>query len=265
MDRRRALALEYAEAQYLRARVQGVANLPGNPYGANLHGEPGRGAFVVAGNPSPMMNRVHGDWGQQARSLVELLQTCAACAPAIALIAESAKVASTLELEGQPLQRLKGWTHGQLFASMDECVAASSALDIEPVTASTLEDFCALHGESFKTPAAARPVNQAAFGGLLNEGRGHLYLLREQGVAVAGAALFLADNGVAYLGTAFTTRAARGQGYHRALIVHRLQQAAAFGARSVAATALVNSQSRRNLEHCGLHLSHLQTLYRAVP
>jgi hypothetical protein len=38
-----------------------------------------------------------------------------------------------------------------------------------------------------------------------------------------------------------------------------------LGARSVAATALVNSQSRRNLEHCGLRLSHLQTLYRAVP
>ncbi|MCE4057528.1 GNAT family N-acetyltransferase [Pseudomonas sp. Au-Pse12] len=265
MDRSRALALEYAETQYLRARVQGLASLPGNPYRASLQGEPGCGAFVVGGNPSPMMNRVHGDWAQQARCLVELLQTCATYAPAIALIAESAKVASTLELEGQPLQRLKGWTHGQLFAAVGELAPPPSTLDIEPVTASTLEGFCALHGESFKTPAAARPVNQAAFGGLLNEGRGHLYLLREQGVAVAGAALFIADNGVAYLGTAFTTRAARGQGYHRALIAHRLQQAAALGARSVAATALVNSQSRRNLEHCGLRLSHLQTLYRAVP
>ncbi|BAQ76692.1 GNAT family acetyltransferase [Pseudomonas sp. Os17] len=265
MDRHRALALEYAEAQYLRARVQGLANLPGNPYRASLLGEPECGAFVVAGNPSPMMNRVHGDCGQQARSLVDLLQTCAAYAPAIALIAESAKVANTLELEGQPLQRLKGWTHGQLFASVDPRVAPSSALDIEPVTASTLEDFCVLHGDSFKTPAAARPVNQAAFGGLLNEDRGHLYLLREQGIAVAGAALFIADNALAYLGTAFTARTARGQGYHRALIAHRLQQAAALGAQSVAATALLNSQSRRNLEHYGLRLSHLQTLYRAVP
>ncbi|QZI71838.1 GNAT family N-acetyltransferase [Pseudomonas protegens] len=263
MDRRRALALEYAEHQYLRARVQGVANLADNPHGANLLGEPGCGAFVVAGNPSPMMNRVHGDWAQQACRLAELLQTCAACAPAIALIAESAKVAGTLELEGQPLQRLKGWTHGQLFASIDELAPPSSALDIEPVTALNLERFCALHSEGFNTPAAARPINQAAFSGLLNDRRGHLYLLRDRGVAVAGAALFIADNGVAYLGTAFTTRAARGQGHHRALIGHRVQQAAALGARSVAATALVNSQSRRNLEHCGLRLSHLQTLYRA--
>lgn len=261
----RALALEYAETQYLRARVQGLASLPGNPYRACLFGEPGCGAFVVGGNPSPMMNRVHGDRAQDARRLVDLLQSCVAYAPAIALIAESAKVVPTLELQGLPLQRLKGWTHGQLFAPVGEIVAPPSVLDIEPVTASTLEVFCTLHREGFNTPAAARPATQAAFGGLLNDGRGHLYLLREQGVAVAGAALFVADNGVAYLGTAFTTRAARGLGYHRALIAHRLQQAAALGARSVAATALVNSQSRRNLEHCGLRLSHLQTLYRAVP
>ena len=32
----RALALEYAETQYLRARVQGLASLPGNPYRACL-------------------------------------------------------------------------------------------------------------------------------------------------------------------------------------------------------------------------------------
>lgn len=265
MDRSCALALEYAETQYLRARVQGLASLPGNPYGARLLGEPGCGAFVVAGNPSPMMNRVHGDRAQDARRLVDLLQNCVAYAPAIALIAEPARVAPALELEGQPLQRLKGWTHGQLFAPVDEIVASPSGLEIEPVTASTLEAFCTLHREGFNTPAAARPVNQAAFGGLLNDGRGHLYLLRDQGVAVAGAALFIADNGVAYLGTAFTTKGARGQGYHRALIAHRLQQAVALGARSVAATALMNSQSRRNLEHGGLRLSHLQTLYRATP
>ncbi|ROL79853.1 GNAT family N-acetyltransferase [Pseudomonas protegens] len=265
MDRRSALALEYAEHQYLRARVQGVASLPGNPYQAQLYGDQDCGAFVVGGNPSPMMNRVHGDRMQQARSLVGLLRACAADAPAIALIAESVKVASTLELEGQCLQRLKGWTHGQLFASVDQLVVPPSVLDIEPVSASTLEGFCTLHREGFNTPAAARPVNQAAFGGLLTDGRGHLYLLRDQGVAVAGAALFIADNGVAYLGTAFTTKVARGQGYHRALIAHRLQQAVALGAHGVAATALVNSQSRRNLEHCGLRLSHLQTLYRAAP
>ena len=96
-------------------------------------------------------------------------------------------------------------------------------LEDEQAIADTL--IYALHSEGFNTPAAARPINQAAFSGLLNDGRGHLYLLRDRGVAVAGAALFIADNGVAYLGTAFTTRAARGQGHHRALIGHRVQQA----------------------------------------
>ncbi|WP_409299683.1 GNAT family N-acetyltransferase [Pseudomonas sp. KCJK8993] len=265
MDRSRALAIEYAENQYLRTRVEGLASMPGNPYRASVQGDSSCGAFLVAEQPSPMLNRVHGDQEQDAGKLASLLQACAACAPAIALVAASARIAPTVDLQGQLLQRLKGWTHGQLFAPVEAIPASPARSDIESVDLSTLESFCALHREAFNTPAAARPVTQAAFSALLDDARGHLYLAREQGVAVAGAALFVADNGLAYLGTAFTTKAARGQGHHRALIAHRLNQAVALGAQSVAATALVSSQSRRNLEHYGLRLSHLQALYRAAP
>ncbi|AZC20553.1 GNAT family N-acetyltransferase [Pseudomonas sp. CMR5c] len=265
MDRSWALAVEHAENQYLRTRVEGLASISGNPYRASVQGDSSCGAFLVAGHPSPMLNRVHGDQERDAGKLAGLLQACNACNPAIALIAASARIAPTLELQGQLLQRLKGWTHGQFLAPVEAIPASPACSDVESVDLSTLESFCVLHREAFNTPGAARPVTQAAFGALLDDARGHLYLIREQGVAVAGAALFIADNGVAYLGTAFTTKAARGQGHHRALIAHRLHQAVALGARSVAATALVNSQSRRNLEHCGLRLSHLQTLYRAAP
>lgn len=56
-------------------------------------------------------------------------------------------------------------------------------------------------------PRAAKPgsSHQAAFGVLLEESRTNLYLLPEQGVAAAVAALFAAGNGVFYLGTAFTS------------------------------------------------------------
>ena len=74
--------------------------------------------------------------------------------------------------------------------------------------------------------------------------------------------MYLASNGVAYLGTAATRKDARGLGYHGALISHRIEQAKKHGSLVVAATALPSSQSRRNLQRMGLAVSHVQALYR---
>jgi len=82
------------------------------------------------------------------------------------------------------------------------------------------------------------------------------------GERVAGAALYSASNGIAYLGTAATCKHARGQGLHQALITHRIEQARAMGCQRVAATTLANAQSRRNLQRAGLIVSHAQALYR---
>lgn len=49
--------------------------------------------------------------------------------------------------------------------------------------------------------------------------------------------MYLASNGVAYLGTAATRKNARGLGYHGALISHRIEQAKKHGSLVNAATA----------------------------
>ncbi|WP_025129506.1 GNAT family N-acetyltransferase [Pseudomonas sp. PH1b] len=267
MQHRDAQAIEFAEQQYLRSRVAGLAALPGNPYRALLSGSDHCGAFVLGASNSPMLNRVQGDGVQDGAALAALLGQYAEYSPVVALIGASTKAPDTLELAGQPLCKLRGWTHVQMTASLDSLPGSVVPGEIELVTAATLGDFARLHGEGFAKNHEARQLNQAAFGALLEDSRAALYLLREQGVAVAGAALFAASNGVAYLGTAFTSKAARGRGYHRLLIAQRIHQARAWGCQQVAATALASSQSRRNLQHCGLQLSHAQSLYRlaAVP
>ncbi|MGC5703630.1 GNAT family N-acetyltransferase [Pseudomonas sp. NFXW11] len=260
-----AQAIEFAEHQYLRSRVVGLSALPGNPYRAMLCGSDICGAFVLGASNSPMLNRVHSDGTRHCAELATLLRQCEEYSPVVAMITASPKAPETLELAGQILRKLRGWSHVQMVASIEDFPISFMAEEIEQVTPPTLEAFAQLHAEGFAQSREARQLNQAAFGVLLEDSCATLYLLREQGVAVAGAALFAASNGVAYLGTAFTSKAARGRGYHRLLIAHRIHQARIRGCHSVAATALVNSQSRRNLEHCGLRLSHLQTLYRAVP
>ena len=264
MERPSALQIEAAESQYLRARVAGLAALPGNPYQAVLSSGDDALAFAVAASGSPMLNRVCGDSTAAPRELARQLQAFERYNPALAVVGRSRQMPATLNLAGLTLAKLRGWTHLQLACSLEAVHQAPPDVEIQPVTAATLAAFAALHAEGFHRDPAVRAVNEASFSGLLEDPRARLSLLYAEGRPVAGAALFCASNGVAYLGTAFTSRAARGQGFHQALIGHRLAQARERGCLWAAATALPTSKSRRNLERCGLHLSHVQALYGRV-
>lgn len=83
-------------------------------------------------------------------------------------------------------------------------------------------------------------------------GRLKICVLKADGKVVAEASMYLASNGIAYLGTAATRKDTQGLGLHGALI----------GCYLIAATALTSSQSRRNQQRAGLTTSHAQALYR---
>lgn len=255
-------AIEAAEREYLQARVAGLAALAGNPYGALLSEGEGVTTFVVGASSSPMLNRLYAEPQATPQHLVAQVQALAAYHPAIVITRAARQAPATIDWAGQTLVKLKGWTHLQLGCAIDDARAAPFEAQIQPVTGASVEAFARLHGDAFRTPPAARVVSQACFSSLLRNPRAALYLLYAQGQPVAGAALFFASNGVAYLGTAFTGKAARGQGYHAALLSHRIKQARAQGCHAISATALATSQSRRNLERSGLRASHTQTLYR---
>ena len=79
---------------------------------------------------------------------------------------------------------------------------------------------------------------------------------------VAIGLIYFSTNKVGYLATAATSISARSQGAHGALIACRIAAARKRNMRKISATALLNSQSGRNLQKAGLKLSHVQTLVK---
>lgn len=257
MDIDRALAIEAAEREYLQSRVENLLGVDGNPFGARVFHNGGFPCFAVSASPSPMFNRVYGDYQHDAAAIVGLLSQSVT-----PLIGTPASLEQGVCLAGRQLERLKGWTHLQLACVVEHAVIDQHAFAIEEVNAETLPAFLDIHAAGFHTKAEQRLLNRASFSYPASNQRARIYVLKSAGEVVAGAVLYLASNGVAYLGTAATQKNARGLGYHGALINHRIEQAKLHGSRLIAATALANSQSRRNLQRAGLTVSHAQALYR---
>lgn len=261
MDIESALAIEAAEREYLRARVNNLLRLEGNPYGAHVFLNGDLPCFQVAASPSPMLNRIYGDHSADFQPTLDLLKQNTSVTP---LIGSPSTLEPLVVIAGCELERLKGWTHLQLACAIEHTVISPQTFDIEEATPQTLDAFAGIHAGGFHTKPAQRALNQASFSGAAAGDSLKIYVIKEAGEVVAGAVMFLASNGIAYLGTAVTRKADRGRGYHGALIAHRIEQARKLGARAVAATALANSQSRRNLQRAGLKISHAQALYRLL-
>ena len=262
MDLTLAQALETAEREYLCARVENLLQRADNPYGARVFQHQGMACFHVKGCASPMFNRVYADPALAPDTTVALLKADAEGTSVWPHIAKTAAFAPRLSVGEDQLERLKGWTHLQLSCPLEQAITHPHGFIIETVSAGDLSEFAAVHAAGFRADPARAAVNQASFSGLVANERLTLYVAWLDGERVAGAALYSASNGIAYLGTAATCKHARGQGLHQALITHRIEQARAMGCQRVAATTLANAQSRRNLQRAGLIVSHAQALYR---
>jgi GNAT superfamily N-acetyltransferase len=258
-------AIETAAAGYLGARVAALLALKGNPYRAATRAVGPLQGFLVQATPSPMVNRICGDPTEAPDAFTKLLEWFAAhqCTAAIPIVVPNRRPAATIMSGRHELKRLNGWTHLLFAAAIGTPKLPSPAVDVEEVTTETIEAFAAIHAEAFKTPPSGQPVNRASFTGLFEGDSAQGFIARVDGKPAAAAIVYFAKNGVAYLATAATRRDARGRGCHAALISRRIEAARAHGSQFVAATALPNSQSRRNLERLGLTVSHMQTLYRA--
>jgi hypothetical protein len=258
------LAIEATSAEYLCARVAALLSLEGNPHRAAMCSHGSLQGLLVQVTTSPMVNRIVGDPREAPDALTELLEWFAAhqSQPAISLIVHNRRP-SPIEVVGQhQLRRLNGWTHLQFASSIDGPSITPPAVEVEEVMEDSIDAFAAIHAEAFNTLPAGQPVNRASFAGLLSGNGAKGFIARVDGKPAAGAIVYFAKNGVAYLATAATRREARGRGCHGALIGSRIAAAREHGSLFVTATATPNSQSRRNLERFGLTASHMQTLYR---
>ena len=262
MDVDRARAIEAAESEYLYSRVESLSRISGNPFGARVFFNEAFPCFQVKASPSPMLNRMYGDSTDGPQLLVSLLKESVEYSTVTPLIGKASTLGQTAFVGGARLERLRGWTHLQLACSIEDVFLSPHSFDIEEATPRTLPEFTAVHASGFRTKPEYLPLSQALFAGMLSNERLKIYVLKSDGQVVAGAVMYLASNGIAYLGTAATHKNARGLGYHGALIAHRIEQARAHGSVVIAATALPRSQSCRNLQRLGLETSHAQALYR---
>ncbi len=262
MDVGLAHAIEAAESEYLCSRVESLSRVTGNPFGARVFSNEAFPCFQVKASPSPMFNRIYGDGTGRPQPLLSLLMESADYSTVTPLIGKASTLEQYAFVGERRLERLRGWTHLQLACAIKDVVFSHHSFEIEEATSDTLPEFAAVHADGFHTKPEHRRLGLAAFAGLLSNERLKIYVLKVDGQVVAGALMYLASNGVAYLGTAATLKGARGLGYHRALISHRIEQAKKHGSLVIAATALPSSQSRRNLQRTGLATSHVQTLYR---
>lgn len=262
MDVELAHQIEAAESEYLRSRVQNLAGISGNPYGARVFSNGDFSCFQVNASPSPMFNRIYGDSARDPQALLKLLKDSAEHSVVTPLIGKLSALGPYSLVGEAQLERLRGWTHLQFACAIEKVVLSRHSFEIEEVTSKTLAQFADVHAGGFHTKPEYQLLNQASFAEQTSSGRLKICVLKADGKVVAGASMYLASNGIAYLGTAATRKDARGLGYHGALISHRIEQAKKHGCHLIAATALASSQSRRNLQRAGLTTSHAQALYR---
>jgi predicted GNAT family acetyltransferase len=264
MDVKQAHEIEAAECEYLCSRVESLAGISGNPYGARVFFNGDAPCFQVEASPSPMFNRIYGDISHDAQAVLKLLRDSAEHSCVTPIIGKPSALEPYALVGEARLERLRGWTHLQFACAIEKVVLSRHSFEIEEVTSKTLALFAEVHAGGFHTKPEHRLLNQASFAGLTANGSLKIYVLKAGGDVVAGASMYLASNGIAYLGTAATQKEARGYGYHGALISHRIEQAKKHACHLIAATALASSQSRRNLQRAGLTASHAQALYRLV-
>ena len=261
MDAGMAHAVEAAESEYLCARVESLSRVSGNPFGARVFFNEAFPCFQVRASPSPMLNRIYGDSTGSSQSLLNLLKESAEYSTVTPLIGKASTLEQYAFVGGERMVRLRGWTHLQLACSIEDVILNHHSFEIEEATSQTLPEFAAVHASGFHTKPEHLRLSHASFAGQMSNERLKIYVLKADGQVVAGASMYLASNGVAYLGTAATRKNARGLGYHGALLSHRIAQAKKHGSLVIAATALPSSQSRRNLQRAGLATSHAQALY----
>lgn len=262
MDIEMALKIEAAEREYLCSRVQNLSLIHGNPYGARIFFNEEFSSFQVKATPSPMLNRIYGRNTEDPQIILNLLRQSAEYSTVTPLVGKSSTLVQHVHMGDGCLERLRGWTHLQLACAVKDVILNQHAFEVEEVTPETLMEFADVHADCFHTKPDQRKLNKASFLAPTMNARMKIYALRAGGKMVAGAVIYFASNGIAYLGTAATRKDARGLGYHAALISHRIEQAKIYGCSLVAATALANSQSCRNLQRAGLAKSHIQALYR---
>jgi GNAT superfamily N-acetyltransferase len=175
-----------------------------------------------------------------------------------------------LSPHAQPMQ-LSQWLHQHNLVQhhwLAQCYrTVQSAPARVPTTPFDIQRIDSANAMRFVQIAAIGlpPALQPWIAALVGRARWYHYLAYRDGIALAGAAMFILDD-VGYLTWAGTQPTARNQGAQTALIAHRLQEASKHRCRLVVAETFEVTQEQpgvscRNLMRAGFQIAHYNGLY----
>jgi hypothetical protein len=252
--------LEDADAEYLSDRMSVLMKMPSNPYGADVFGHPSQRSFFMAKGQSPMNNRICGFDVKSDRLPTDEIARFAQAGATVHLPVTGAPKDVKKRAEHLGTRVLRGWTHGQFYAELADLPQTDSADQTRQFKVNELDAFVEIHSDAFRYSGTNVNISHEMMRGLLFEGRAEAYAVCDDDVPVAIGLIYFATNQTAYLATAATTPPARKRGAHSSLISRRIEAARQHGCKLVSSTALINSQSCRNLKRAGLSQSHVQSL-----
>jgi GNAT superfamily N-acetyltransferase len=237
------------------ARIEALAELPGNPLGLRIERFGSVVAPAALADPElDFVNRVGGLRARDAARLDEILAFYGSLG-----LRPWLEVAPDVELRlpaGTELLGFQSVFYGQARGDAEPVAQVRESGDSAATARLVLEAFgvpsdrVERHGE-----ALARATEACG---------GRVFVLEVERRPVAGAILTGLD-GVGYLAMAGTLPDFRGRGFQQALITARIAAAAEAGCELIVATAEFGSVSQRNIERGGLRTAYTKPVLRLRP
>ena len=246
--------LEPPIEKFAVARVQALADLPGNPL--ELRIERFGHAVAPAALAVPdldFVNRIEGLRRADAERLDAILSFYAELG-----IRPWLEVAPGVELGLQAGTVVLGFQ----TVLYGPATAAPAGLPVrEPEdTAATASVIL----EAFGVPSELLELHGRALAEATARTGGRTFAIDLEGRRAAGA-IFTIEDRSGYLALAGTLPDYRGRGCHRALLAARVAAAAAAGCELIVATAEFGSVSQRNMEAAGLRIAYTKPVLRLTP
>lgn len=259
MPYKRINRFEQVWADFQEARMGGIQNQPGNPYGIEFRQFGRVRALKAQAINSPWFNRVIGLNREHQAALDEVLGFYGehGIRPVVEVPEHGSPDPITRELSNRGLAR--AGTQAVLYGTpLAEPPRDPAGVTVREICLDEMDTFLdvLLEGMGYTVREPMKP-NMLFWHGSPGW---RLYIAFVGTIPAAAGVLFMKDD-VGYLATSATLPAMRGMGTHLALIRRRMSDAAQAGCTVVMGQAAHGSTSHRNMERAGLKLAYSKSIW----
>ncbi len=257
--------IERSEADYMRSRLERLAEREGNPVGVELETFGESIAWRAHRRTNPYYNRVMGLSMRDSERFRDIHRWF-----------REAGIRCRIDMApGMAVPDVMRWwaehgymqnEFGAVFCSMAKALppVPCPGVEVHEIALEERQVFADVYLEGYNRPVATRQDIWEDVA-IEYEGEGwRRYMAVVDGQPASVACMFIED-GVASLSSAATMPTFRGTGCHFALVCRRLNDAAEAGCDLSVSQAWFGSASFRNLQRAGMHLAYTKALWIAPP